>query len=74
MGLDLRWPIGFMFAVVGALLVIFGLATGSDAELYRRSLDININLRWGLVLLLFGGFMLFLAWRGTRSRLPLDRG
>jgi hypothetical protein len=74
MGLDLRWPIGFMFAVVGALLVIFGLATGSDAELYRRSLDININLRWGLVLLLFGGFMLLLAWRGTRPRLPLDRG
>ena len=64
MGLDLRWPIGLMFSLVGVLLVAYGLVTGSDAEMYRRSLDININLRWGLVLLVFGGFMLFLAWRG----------
>jgi hypothetical protein len=66
MGLDIRWPIGLMFSVVGALLVIFGLATGSDADLYKRCLDININLRWGLVLLVFGVFMLVMAWRGAR--------
>ena len=54
MGLDIRWPIGLLFSLVGALLVIYGLATISDAEIYRRSLDINVNLRWGLVLLVFG--------------------
>jgi hypothetical protein len=64
MGLDIRWPIGLMFSLVGALLVIYGLATGSDTEVYRRSLDININLRWGLVVLVFGVIMLILAWRG----------
>jgi len=67
MGLDIRWPIGLMFTLVGALLVIYGGATGSDAEVYRRSLDININLRWGLVLLVFGAWMLWMAWRGSRS-------
>ena len=67
MGLDIRWPIGRMFSLVGAMLVIYGFATGSDAELYRRSLDINVNLYWGLVLLAFGASMLGLAWRGSRQ-------
>jgi hypothetical protein len=67
MGLDIRWPIGFMFSLVGALMVIYGFATGSDAEMYKRSLDININLRWGLVLLVFGAWMLFMAWRASKS-------
>ncbi len=70
MGLDIRWPIGLLFSLVGALLVIYGLATLSDAEIYRRSLDINVNLRWGLVLLVFGASMLTLAWRA--SRLPAE--
>lgn len=63
MGLDIRYPIGIMFAIVGALLVIFGLTTSGNTELYRRSLGININLWWGLLLLAFGLLMLFLAWR-----------
>lgn len=67
MGLDIRYPIGIMFAIVGALLVIFGLTTSGNTELYRRSLDININLWWGLLLLAFGLLMLFLAWR-TKGR------
>ena len=67
MGLDIRWPIGLLFSLVGALLVIYGLATGSDTEVYRRSLDININLRWGLVVLAFGAAMLTLAWRASRQ-------
>ena len=67
MGLDIRWPIGLMFSLVGALLVIYGFATVSDAEVYRRSLDINVNLRWGLVLLVFGAWMLVLAWRASRQ-------
>jgi hypothetical protein len=70
MGLDIRWPIGLMFSLVGALLVIYGFATISDAEIYRRSLDININLRWGLVLLVFGGWMLWMAWRGSKQPAP----
>ena len=63
MGLDIRCPIGLMFSLVGLLLTIFGFATKGDAEMYKRSLDININLIWGIILLLFGGFMLAMAMR-----------
>jgi hypothetical protein len=67
MGLDIRWPIGLMFSLVGAMLVIYGLATVSDPEVYRCSLGINVNLRWGVVLLVFGAAMLAMAWRGSRQ-------
>jgi protein-S-isoprenylcysteine O-methyltransferase Ste14 len=63
MGLDIRWPIGLMFSLIGIMLVAYGLATGSNAELYKRSLDINVNLYWGLLLVVFGAFMLVTAWR-----------
>ena len=63
MGLDIRWPIGLMFSLVGLLLTIYGFATKADAEMYQRSLDINIHLIWGIILLLFGGFMLVMAMR-----------
>ncbi len=70
MGLDIRWPIGLMFTLIGVLLVIFGVATSSNAELYHRSLDRNINLWWGVVLLVFGGWMLTMAWRASRKPGP----
>ena len=59
--LDIRWPIGLMFTVIGAIMIIFGLITGQDAEMYKRSLDMNINLVWGILLLAFGVFMLVSA-------------
>ena len=67
MGLDIRWPIGLMFSIIGAILVIFGAVTGSDADLYRRSLDMNINLIWGLLLLAFGLLMLLSAKIGASA-------
>jgi len=70
MGLDIRWPIGLMFSLVGLLMTVYGFLTRADAELYRRSLDININLIWGVVLLVFGGLMLFLANRAKNQAGP----
>ena len=67
MGLDLRWPIGLMFSIIGVLLVVYGLMTNSNPEIYTRSLGLNINLVWGLVLLVFGSAMLTMAWRGGRK-------
>ncbi len=67
MGLDIRWPIGLMFSLIGVMLVVYGLITGSNAELYHRSLDINVNLLWGMLLTVFGVAMLILAWRGARA-------
>ena len=74
MGLDIRWPIGLMFSLVGLLMTIFGAATRGNAAMYRRSLGIDINLVWGVLLLVFGGFMLFLAIRArNRARAPDGR-
>jgi hypothetical protein len=67
MGLDLRWPIGLMFSLLGIILTLTGLFTGSNHEMYKRSLDININFWWGLVLLAFGAFMLFMARKGAKE-------
>jgi cytochrome c biogenesis factor len=67
MGLDIRWPIGLMFSLIGAMLVIYGLATSGDPIYAQHSLGINVNLIWGLLLLVFGATMLLLAWRGSRQ-------
>ena len=67
MGLDIRLPIGLMFTLLGAMLAIYGLATNSETALYARSLGINVNLRWGPVLLAFGITMLVLFWRGRKA-------
>ncbi len=61
MGLDIKIPIGLMFTILGLLLAVFGLATSGDAELYHRSLGININLWTGLVMVVVGVFMLATA-------------
>ena len=65
MRLDIRMPIGMLFLVFGAMLTIFGLL--SDRALYVRSLGININFYWGLVMLAIGVVMVLLA-RAGRSR------
>lgn len=59
MGLDIRTPIGLMFTIIGLLLAAYGLL--GDKAIYQRSLGININLWWGLVLLAFGLMMLALG-------------
>jgi hypothetical protein len=61
MRLDVRLPIGLMFTILGLVLVVYGLVSG--AAIYARSLGINVNLWWGLVLLAFGLVMLAFALR-----------
>lgn len=63
MNLDLRIPMGLMFTLVGIILTAFGAATNSNAELYAKSLGINANLWWGIVLLIFGQIMFQLGRR-----------
>lgn len=63
MGLDVRLPVGLLFTLMGLTLSVHGAA--SDPAAYLRSLGINLNLIWGLVLLAFGVLMLWLG--KTRS-------
>ncbi len=50
---DLRLPLGWLFVIIGGLLVIasfYGAPVSSDGN----SVGLNINLVWGVVLLAFG--------------------
>jgi hypothetical protein len=60
-GLDIRLPIGSMFLFVGVLLTVYGAVRPQSSE----SVGININLTWGVVLLVFGIVMILLGRRGT---------
>jgi len=68
MRLDVRFPIGGMFSLIGAILTVYGIV--SDPAIYEKSLGINVNLWWGLVLLAFGLVMLWLAFRAERAKPP----
>lgn len=61
MGIDIRKPLGLLFVIVGGMLTAFGAF--SDPAIYARSLDINVNLWWGLVMVAVGCVLLWLGWR-----------
>ncbi|MGA8743668.1 MAG: hypothetical protein WB561_20925 [Terracidiphilus sp.] len=63
MNLDLRIPMGLMFTFTGVILTTWGLRTNGNAALYAKSLGVNVNLWWGLVLLVFGLTMYLLGQR-----------
>lgn len=64
MGFDIRLPIGMMFSVFGVLVAGYGVTTRGDAMYASHSLGINVNLWWGIAMLLFGAGMLLLARKG----------
>jgi hypothetical protein len=66
MNLDLRIPMGLMFLIVGGILAVFGLVT-MGSPIYAKSVGMNINLIWGLVMLVFGAAM-FLLGRRSQAR------
>lgn len=66
--LDLRIPMGLMFTITGLILTVFGFVTRNNAELYAKSLGVNANLWWGLVLLIFG-LMMFLTGKRSQKRM-----
>jgi hypothetical protein len=65
MNFDLRIPVGLMFSVFGIILAAVGLFGHPDLE---KSLGINIDLTWGIVLVVFGAFMLIMASRGKAKK------
>ncbi|MBF0547938.1 MAG: hypothetical protein HQM08_26110 [Candidatus Riflebacteria bacterium] len=73
MGLDIRLPIGAMFLIIGALLTVYGLLTCCNTELYAKSLAININLWWGLIMSVFGFIMTTLGLKGMQKNSDSDQ-
>ena len=67
MGLDIRWPIGLMFTLIGVLLTGYGAFNRAASVSQAGGSEININLIWGIVLLIFGVLMLLGAYRGGKK-------
>jgi len=63
-GIDLRLPVGTLFALLGVLLTVYGAATLGQPG--TQPTGVPINLIWGLVLVAFGLWMLLLARRARR--------
>ncbi|MGA7521746.1 MAG: hypothetical protein WBW84_04655 [Acidobacteriaceae bacterium] len=70
MSLDLRIPLGLLFSIVGALLTIYGLVT-RGSSIYLRSAGLDINLIWGVVMLVFGLTMFLLGRYSHKHPQPL---
>jgi len=65
--LDLKLPIGSLLCFYGLLLSLYGLLT--KPQMYQRSLGININLIWGILMLIVGGaFLLSVVIKIFQSR------
>jgi drug/metabolite transporter (DMT)-like permease len=58
---DLRRPTGFLFALLGLILLLYSLI--SPAVRAPLDAEINVNLWCGLMLLVFGGCLLWLSFR-----------
>ena len=64
--MDLRRPVGVLFLALGALLAGYGVVAPEGPQ---TALSINVNLIWGLAILVFGALM-FIGAQGRRKDLP----
>jgi protein-S-isoprenylcysteine O-methyltransferase Ste14 len=71
---DIRLPIGALFFLLGVILLAYGVVTKSDAALYVRSEAIDINLWWGMIMVVFGAIMFYFGLRAHRRPLHSAAG
>ena len=69
-GLDIRAPIGGLFTVLGAMLAGYGLFASGTRVASDLSPGANVNLWWGLVMLVFGIVLLLMARRAMSRPVP----
>lgn len=63
--MDLRYPVGMLFLALGALLAGYGVIAPARPQ---TALPFNVNLIWGLAMLVFGALMFFGARRRGKRR------
>jgi cytochrome c biogenesis protein CcdA len=65
--LDLKLPIGWLLSAYGVLLTVYGLVT--KKEMYVKSLGLNLNVVWGVLMLFIGaGFLLAAFLKKDKNR------
>jgi uncharacterized membrane protein HdeD (DUF308 family) len=63
--IDLRLPIGIFFILVGIIMIVYAVI--SPAYVPHIKEHINIDLYWGILLLIFGIPMTFFGWAAERK-------
>ena len=63
---DLRLPLGWLFVILGALIV--GAGFGAQVTSEGMSLDWNVDFLWGALMIGFGLFCLLLARNYARKQ------
>jgi hypothetical protein len=63
MTLDIRLPMGLLFTLIGALLLLYGVTHAAVST----AVGLNINAAWGALLMVFGVSMLLLARRAAQA-------
>ena len=63
MGLDIRIPLGLLFLITGGILSVYGFVTRGSAAVYAKSMGVNLNLTWGLIMFVFGLVMFVVGKR-----------
>jgi hypothetical protein len=66
-GLDIRAPIGGLFSVLGVMLAGYGLFASGSGGASDMSSGTNVNLWWGLTMLVFGVVMLLMSRRAMSA-------
>ncbi len=66
--MDLRTPIAGLFSIFGVMLTLYGVFGPKD--IYAQSPGINVQLWWGLVMLVFGSLMYGFAWVAAKRGTP----
>ncbi len=69
--LDIRWPIGLLFILLGALVAVYG-ALAPQSTRIDAAFSVNLNLAWGVVMVIFGLLMIWGARRASRRTAPTD--
>jgi UDP-N-acetylmuramyl pentapeptide phosphotransferase/UDP-N-acetylglucosamine-1-phosphate transferase len=64
---DLRVPLGWLFVIIGGLLLFAGF-TVSTISSDGHPIDLNVNVGWGMVCLVFGVVCLLGAWDQARKK------
>ncbi len=61
---DLKIPLGALLTFYGLVLFVYGLV--GPKSIYSKSLNIDVNLIWGIVMLIIGIAFLSVAVIGRR--------
>lgn len=63
---DLKIPLGSLLSFYGIVLLLYGLL--GPSSVYKKSFNLNVNITWGILMILIGLGFLASYYYGRRSR------